>query len=131
MADDVTDDHDFADDNTVDHDLANDITDDLNSKVRRESTVSQSVSQSGGCSNCRPLSPPPPPPPPPTLAQVHKEPIKQKQKLHPPSSTLAKVHDNHFWFSDAALLGLFALLLLFLDIIRISVSLLLRHPNQN
>merc|ERR1719204_2539775 len=46
---------------------------------RRESTVSQSVSQvrrestvsqSGGCSNCRPLSPPPPPPPPPTLAQV-------------------------------------------------------------
>ena len=95
MADDVTDDHDFADDNTADHDLAKDITDDLNSKVRRESTVSQSVSQSGGCSNCRPLSPPPPPPPPPTLAQVHKEPIKQK-KLHPPSSTLAKVHNNHF-----------------------------------
>ena len=89
MADDVTVEHDFADDNTVDHDLANDITDDLNSKVRRESTVSQSVSQSGGCSNCRPLSPPPPPPPPPTLAQVHKEPIKQK-KLHPPSSTIAK-----------------------------------------
>ena len=32
--------------------------------------MSQSVSQAGGCSNCRPLSPPPPPPPPPTLAQV-------------------------------------------------------------
>ena len=103
MADDVTDDHDFADDNTVDHDFADDntvdhdlakyITDDLNSKVRRESTVSQSVSQSGGCSNCRPLSPPPPPPPPPTLAQVHREPIK---KLHLPPSTLAKVHNNHF-----------------------------------
>merc|ERR1711953_999948 len=40
------------------------------SQARRESTVSQPVSQAGGCSNCRPLSPPPPPPPPPSLAQV-------------------------------------------------------------
>ena len=120
----------MADDVTDDHDLAKDITDDLNSKVRRESTVSQSVSQSGGCSNCRPMSPPPPPPPPPTLAQVHKEPIKQNKNsilrlllLQRSTITISDFQTQFYW-------ALFIAPTFFYDIIRISVSLLLRHPNE-